>query len=69
LLTIILGCSISDATDTEEPIENLSTSAAYKTLNDVDVDLTSLDIYYNSDVSTKKPVVIWVHGGGWSVGD
>jgi acetyl esterase/lipase len=28
-----------------------------------------LDLYYPADLSGKKPVVIFIHGGGWSTGD
>lgn len=39
----------------------------YKT-TDADKNLTSLDIY-TPDKSGKNPVLVWVHGGGWSEGD
>jgi pimeloyl-ACP methyl ester carboxylesterase len=35
----------------------------------VDSNSLSLDIYYNKEVATKKPIVIFVHGGGWAIGD
>ena len=35
----------------------------------VDPDLISLDVYYNSSIEEKKPVVIYAHGGGWRAGD
>jgi poly(3-hydroxybutyrate) depolymerase len=39
--------------------------------NDITVsndNLISYDIYYDDFVDELKPVVIWVHGGGWSIG-
>lgn len=29
-----------------------------------------LDVYYNKDTAnTKKPVILWIHGGAWKFGD
>jgi len=44
------------------------TTVQYHEINGVDPDLLSLDVYYNSN-EDLKPVVIYVHGGGWSIGD
>ena len=44
-------------------------TTAYKTVQGVDADLLSLDVYYDADDTDAKPVLIWVHGGGWSIGD
>lgn len=41
----------------------------YKSLPDVDPNLLSLDFYRFSNTSSPKPVVIYVHGGGWCIGD
>ncbi|PIE88077.1 MAG: carboxylesterase type B [Bacteroidetes bacterium] len=41
----------------------------YKQIEGVDPNLLSLDLYYSSSTEWKKPVVIYVHGGGWSAGD
>ena len=64
----ILGCDKEDIT-TQDPVKNLSTSVEYEQLTGVDPNLLSLDIYYNSLIALKKPVVIYVHGGGWIIGD
>ncbi len=32
-------------------------------------DLLSYDVYYNDETSQLRPAVIWVHGGGWAIGD
>lgn len=47
-------------------------TAAYKRVTGVAASLTSLDLYAPSRAcrrGRKTPVVIWVHGGGYSVGD
>jgi len=51
------------------PAEKLTKTIEYKTLNGVDENLLSLDIYYTDDVAIKKPIVIWIHGGAWVIGD
>jgi arylformamidase len=47
------------------------TTVVYKTVANVAPNLLSLDIYTlaNQDATTKKPVVIYVHGGGFAAGD
>ena len=40
----------------------------YKSIPDTDANLSSLDLYSYSSISLK-PVVIYVHGGGWVTGD
>jgi arylformamidase len=44
------------------------TTVVYKTVEGVDANLLSLDIYPPTP-SCGAPVVMWVHGGGYSVGD
>lgn len=46
----------------------LPTTVAYKTVAGVDPDLLSLDIYAPADAH-NAPVVMWVHGGGYAIGD
>jgi lambda family phage minor tail protein L len=41
----------------------------YKFVSGVDPDLLSLDIYHFSNSTTNKPIVVYIHGGGWAVGD
>jgi acetyl esterase/lipase len=42
----------------------------YATVPGVDANLLSLDVYTPAPAPAKPlPVVIWVHGGGWSIGD
>lgn len=40
----------------------------YDNIAGVDANLLSLDIY-NEGITGPAPVVIWVHGGGWAIGD
>ncbi len=44
--------------------EYLSETIQYKQINGIDSDLLSLDVYYSSITNIKKPIIIWVHGGG-----
>ena len=30
---------------------------------------STLDVYYKKDGKSNKPVLLWVHGGGWVKGD
>jgi arylformamidase len=46
----------------------LPTTVAYKSVAGVDSNLLSLDIYPPKH-SCDAPVVMWVHGGGYSIGD
>jgi acetyl esterase/lipase len=41
---------------------------AYRSIDGVDANLTSLDIYLPQGCG-PAPVVVWVHGGGWRRGD
>jgi len=60
----------------QEPNDNDTTSlnytketVAYKSISGVSPNLLSLDVYYDSQKLSPKPVIIWVHGGGWCIGD
>ena len=65
----LLECKKEEDTIIENPPTDLSTSVEYKQMDSISSNLLSLDIYYNSLTEQKKPVVLYVHGGGWSIGD
>ncbi len=71
LLTIILFAIGCDKGNTIEQISpnDLTITIEYKQINGTAPNLLSLDIYYNSNVDVQKPVIIYVHGGGWCKGD
>ncbi len=68
-LSILVSCKGDDAPVSNEPAEELTTTIAYKFVDGVEQDLLSLDVYHDSEVEVEKPVVVWVHGGGWAIGD
>ena len=55
----------ASATPTTLP---LPATVPYKTVTGVDPDLLSLDIHAPADAH-NAPVVMWVHGGGYAIGD
>ncbi len=70
LLTILFafGCDKGNTTESINP-NDLTTTIEYKQINGTAPNLLSLDIYYNSSIDVKKPVIVYVHGGGWCKGD
>lgn len=69
IFLLFFSCSKDDSEQIITTIDNLTTTVEYNQIDGVDSNLLSLDIYYNSALDIKKPIVIYVHGGGWSVGD
>ena len=76
LVLILLACSglltlhsCKKATPDASTNVYTKTTVAYKTLNGVPPDLLSLDIYHFGQNSPQRPVVIYVHGGGFALGD
>ena len=47
----------------------LPTTVAYRTIPGVDTNLTSVDIYPPATPGCNAPIVMWVHGGGYQIGD
>ncbi len=76
LVILISGCNKD--TGNIPPLQNNETDFSYNKTETVqyrtdipieDTNLISYDVYYNSETTTPRPVVIWVHGGGWAIGD
>lgn len=68
LILSLTNCSKEDD-NLVEPTKYTKTTINYKTINGVDPNLLSLDIYHFGQTTTFKPIVIYVHGGAWSIGD
>ncbi len=67
-LLLLFSCKTTEALDL--PVLNYTkTTIPYKSILGVAPDLLSLDIYYDPNNTQSKPVIIWVHGGGWCIGD
>lgn len=74
-LGMILGCaafithedSASASHSSISPIEQKD--VAYIEREGVDTKYTSLDIYHHEDTETLRPIVFYIHGGGWAIGD
>ncbi|MFN8432902.1 MAG: carboxylesterase family protein [Anaerolineales bacterium] len=64
LLFLISSCRFRS----NASLENSPTTVVYKTVEGVDPDLLSLDIYAPAEAQ-NAPVVMWVHGGGYAIGD
>jgi len=69
LLGLLLSCKKEAATVADNTLNYTKKEVIYKQIPDVDANLLSLDVYYDSDRPNLKPVVVWVHGGGWCIGD
>lgn len=70
LFPFLISCQKEEANDeTQTGLTNLKQTIAYKSLEEVDENLLSLDIFYTDQIDLKKPIVLWVHGGAWTIGD
>jgi len=67
IVLMSISCSSSDTTDSVPFLTD--TTVVYKSITGIDENLTSLDIYTLPNSKTLRPVVIWVHGGAWAIGD
>jgi arylformamidase len=69
-LTIQTSCNKTDTvTAPIIPTTYTKVTVAYKTLNGVNPNLLSLDVYHFGQITPNSPVVIYVHGGAWAIGD
>lgn len=66
---VLLNTACTRNTTNSDVPPYTKTTIAYKTIRGVDPNLLSLDVYYFGQSSAPKPVVIYVHGGGFAVGD
>ena len=65
LAPLLFGCSVK-ASETMA----IHRDIAYESIPGVAASLTSLDVYTAKTPPAKPgPVVVWVHGGGWAIGD
>jgi arylformamidase len=73
LLLAMVGCGDGGGGGTAASCSANATkrTVQYASIAGVDPNLLSLDVYQPASTGscTKKPIVIWVHGGGWSTGD
>jgi arylformamidase len=63
------GCRIEPGYYPTVPSDFIKETVQYKTVDGVDPNLLSLDIYHYGRTVPDSPVVLWVHGGGWRIGD
>jgi len=70
LFFLLLLFSVS-CNKTNEPTESnyIQKTVQYQSLDGVKGRLSSLDINYFEKWNELKPVVIFIHGGGWAIGD
>ena len=62
--------NFSDETDLDsENILPKQITAQYKNIAGVDPDMLSLDMYFPEEVKESYPVIVFVHGGAWQIGD
>ncbi len=69
LTSIMLACQKEKVTGNDSPLNYSMETISYKYMNGVDPNLLSLDIYFDAHKRDLKPVIVWVHGGGWCKGD
>lgn len=72
LSPMLLSCSSSDSNDAAAVSCATRTTAQYAEHPGVDPNLTSLDVYTppaEAGSCEDRPLVVWIHGGGWHEGD
>lgn len=68
-IALLAACSDGGTADQQGcDTQGLPTTVAYTRVGGVDPDLTSVDIH-SPDGPCAAPVVVWVHGGGYTIGD
>ena len=67
--TLLLFSCSTDETPSVSSSTYKKVTLPYKQVSGVDANLLSLDIYHFETTGATKPVVIYVHGGAWAIGD
>jgi acetyl esterase/lipase len=67
--TILLSACTNNDPDPVGAEKYQKTTVAYKEVAGVNQNLLSLDIYHPEVTTTERPIVVYVHGGAWAVGD
>lgn len=65
---LLISCDLLTPTDVL-PTTYQKETIVYKTIAGVDSNLLSLDLYHFSQLGADRPIVVYVHGGAWAVGD
>lgn len=69
IFLLLFNCNKENSKQSTATINNLTTTIEYNKSSGINSNLLSLDIYYNSNVDIQKPIIVYVHGGAWSIGD
>ena len=65
----LASCKIEPGYYPDVPSNFIKETIQYKAVDGVDPNLLSLDIYHYGQTTSDSPIVLWVHGGGWRLGD
>ena len=60
---------VSDNPPTNDSLTYTKETVSYKQVPGVNQNLLNLDIYFDAGKLSPKPVIVWIHGGGWCIGD
>lgn len=69
LLLILLSCKNDDGSINPTTKTYTKVTVQYKSIIGVDANLLSLDVYHFQQTSPQKPVIVYVHGGAFAIGD
>jgi len=54
---------------TDKGLTYTKETVSYKQMTGINQNLLNLDVYFDSEKLSPKPVIVWIHGGGWCIGD
>jgi len=60
---------VSDNPPTNDSLTYTKETVSYKQVPGINQNLLNLDVYFDSEKLSPKPVIVWIHGGGWCIGD